>query len=377
MTITFHLPGTAAERLAFAYSPVLEAVLSLHVLVEPKHHPLQHPWVRQMRELAPALKAEIAAFAFAYRSYFPAFLFPNPSGTYATFEDELTQLATAPAAAITFEFTETFCAGVLARDPARLADPAAQQFVLAQAGALGPKTQQLVELAFTDPPRLLARFSQLLADYWDAAFRAEWQRLEPLLAANVAAAGQQIAQQGLYPFLAELWPEVGVDARAECFWVERPHEHDVPIGPTKQLVLAPSLYVWPHVRVNCDPPWPLALVFPTAGIRQAAHPLPAPTDLVRLFRALGDELRLQILHLIAEQPRSTQELASLINLSEPALSKHLRLLAKAGLLETHRSGYYVLYHLTAGAYVTITSGLHHYLTNDARPNDYTASDPVA
>ena len=51
MPIRFHVPTHALERLAFAYSPLLEAVLSLHVLTEPKHHPLQHQWVRQMRAL--------------------------------------------------------------------------------------------------------------------------------------------------------------------------------------------------------------------------------------------------------------------------------------------------------------------------------------
>ena len=40
MTIVFRLPPSAAERVAFSYSPALEAVRSLHVLVEPKHHPV-------------------------------------------------------------------------------------------------------------------------------------------------------------------------------------------------------------------------------------------------------------------------------------------------------------------------------------------------
>jgi hypothetical protein len=49
VTIAFRLPASAAERVALSYSPTLEAVLSLHVLVEPKHHPLQHGWVRRCR----------------------------------------------------------------------------------------------------------------------------------------------------------------------------------------------------------------------------------------------------------------------------------------------------------------------------------------
>jgi hypothetical protein len=65
MTIVFRVPRAAVERVGFSYSPSLEAVLSLHVLVEPKHHPVQHEWVRAMRRLSPALKREIDVFAFA------------------------------------------------------------------------------------------------------------------------------------------------------------------------------------------------------------------------------------------------------------------------------------------------------------------------
>src|SRR5262245_43564745 len=231
MTITFHLPRAALERLAFAYSPLLEAVLSLHVLVEPKHHPIQHPWVRQMQHLIPTLKAEIAAFSFAYRSYFPAFLFPGASGTFATFESELARMRTNAPQVISFEFTETFCGGVLPRDLARVDDPRARDLVLQQAAALEPKSLQLIQLALEEPLALLDRFAQLLATYWDAAFQAEWQRIEELLATNIAEAGQQIASHGLYAFLQGLWPELRADPATERFWLARPHEHEVVIGP--------------------------------------------------------------------------------------------------------------------------------------------------
>src|SRR5437016_13358030 len=56
VTIVFRIPASAVERVGFAYSPSMEAVLSLHVLVEPKHHPVQHGRVRAMRGLSPALK---------------------------------------------------------------------------------------------------------------------------------------------------------------------------------------------------------------------------------------------------------------------------------------------------------------------------------
>src|SRR5262245_5306603 len=184
--ITFHLPSAAVERLSFAYSPVLEAVLSLHVLIEPKHHPLQHQWVRQMRGLSPALRREIAAFSFAYRSYFPAFLFPSATGTPAMFEGELARLRPIAPQALSFEFTETF---FTTRDSlARIEDPVARDRILSQAATLEPESLDIVRLALEEPVTVLDRFLNVLSAYWEAAFRVEWQHLEELLASAVAEA---------------------------------------------------------------------------------------------------------------------------------------------------------------------------------------------
>jgi hypothetical protein len=66
MAIRFELGEEADGVVAFGYSPLYEAVLSLHVLAEPKHHALQHRWVRAMRALPASLRREIAALAFLY-----------------------------------------------------------------------------------------------------------------------------------------------------------------------------------------------------------------------------------------------------------------------------------------------------------------------
>jgi hypothetical protein len=43
-------------------------------LIEPKHHPLQHEWVRRMRKLPHDLRRDIQAFSFAYCGYIPEVL---------------------------------------------------------------------------------------------------------------------------------------------------------------------------------------------------------------------------------------------------------------------------------------------------------------
>ena len=97
----------------------MEAVLSLHVLVEPKHHPVQHEWVRAMRRLSPALKREVAGEG-------------------------------------------------ISRNPAALEAPGTRRRLRERAAAMGDEAlaRQLLE----DPRGLLERFAGLLESYWEEAF---------------------------------------------------------------------------------------------------------------------------------------------------------------------------------------------------------------
>jgi len=118
----------------------------------------------------------------------------------------------------------------------------------------------------------------------------------------------------------------------------------------------PSFFVWPHVRVNCDAPWPLALVYRAPHLTEGLQGS-TPPELVRGLRALGDPTRLRILQQITRRPRSTQELARLVGLSEAGTSKQLRALAAAGILETRREGYYVVYSLVGEAVEALADDL--------------------
>jgi DNA-binding transcriptional ArsR family regulator len=159
----------------------------------------------------------------------------------------------------------------------------------------------------------------------------------------VGDAGRRIAGDGVYAYLAGLSPQLLIDAARRELRRDLPHEHTVDVGPSAELVLVPSAFVWPHVRINCDPPWPPAIVYPAPfALAGAKSKLPSE-DVVHVLRALADPTRLRALKLIASGERSTQELAPLIGISEAGLSKHLRLLARAGLVRARREGYYVLY----------------------------------
>ena len=58
--------------------------------------------------------------------------------------------------------------------------------------------------------------------------------------------------------------------------------------------------------------------------------------LSRVFHALGNEHRREIIDLLAVQPRSISQLARLRRLSLPAIHKHIRVLEEAGMVQRRK-----------------------------------------
>lgn len=239
--IRFRISAEAPERIAFAYSPLLEAVLSLHVVVAPKHHPLQHAWVRSARRLSSGLRRELRAFAFVYRHMLPDFVFPSPETDFATLDDELEAFLALDPDLRAFDFLRPMWDHRGHRDPAKLTLPEARAAADRNARRLGGDPR-LALLLFDDVDELSRRFVSLLRAYWEEAFEQEWLRLEPRLAATVEEAGEQIAAGGLYALLETLPRRLRVDPQREEFGLDVPHEHTIELTEERPLVLCPSFF---------------------------------------------------------------------------------------------------------------------------------------
>jgi DNA-binding transcriptional ArsR family regulator len=59
-------------------------------------------------------------------------------------------------------------------------------------------------------------------------------------------------------------------------------------------------------------------------------------ELLPLLQALADPTRLQVVELLSVVPRRPGELADALGVSRPALSKHLRVLLRAGVVADER-----------------------------------------
>ena len=67
------------------------------------------------------------------------------------------------------------------------------------------------------------------------------------------------------------------------------------------------------------------------------------TNLAAILKSAGDSLRLDILAVLKEASFGVQELASIFEMSQPAMSHHLKLLLKSRLVETRRDANSIFY----------------------------------
>ncbi|HBG74593.1 MAG: hypothetical protein A2X25_11215 [Chloroflexi bacterium GWB2_49_20] len=64
-----------------------------------------------------------------------------------------------------------------------------------------------------------------------------------------------------------------------------------------------------------------------------------------ICNGLADPIRILLLYKLSEAPSSVNDLANSVNLSQPTVSRHLKILRERGLVIPKRNGQYVYYHL--------------------------------
>jgi DNA-binding transcriptional ArsR family regulator len=325
MALRIRFPGERPPPATLASYPLTELYLSLHVLSEPGHHIPHHAFVQRMRRrLPPAFRSEFSALRSLFGPPVPgAFTFPDaaaqgdvPSAIEALADDE---------SSLAWSLAEVATATCVPKQPTRAES----------------RTRLLAELE-RDPRGVAQRFVDLLWDYW-GYFEDEWESLEPQLLLARTDAELELANGGLPAFLARSSPRVRLGEQGLAITPNFPAELAADFPDEGSLPLVLSLFTAPHVFTLWNPPQMFGLVLPPPGM---SGRVVSPTlNLVQGLAAIADPTRLTLLRLVASRSRSTRELAQLLALSDSAVSKHLRQLTQAGLVEGRRQGYYVLYRL--------------------------------
>lgn len=89
-------------------------------------------------------------------------------------------------------------------------------------------------------------------------------------------------------------------------------------------------------------------------------------ETARLYKGVADEKRLRILLLLAERPRCVCELAHVLAITQPAISRHLKKLATAGFIGSRKDGFWTNYFLrmTNAHAKTVIMNVKKWLAND-------------
>lgn len=66
-------------------------------------------------------------------------------------------------------------------------------------------------------------------------------------------------------------------------------------------------------------------------------------DFVRVFKALADENRLKVLELLREGDQCACDILNKLDITQPTLSHHMKILADSGVVKARKQGKWVYY----------------------------------
>ncbi|HEY9477935.1 MAG TPA: metalloregulator ArsR/SmtB family transcription factor [Microbacteriaceae bacterium] len=101
-----------------------------------------------------------------------------------------------------------------------------------------------------------------------------------------------------------------------------------------------------------------AVYFPPMAI--STHGNYARFDLSAMFAALADPTRLALVEILRDGDANVGELAAGFSIGLPAISKHLTVLEKAGLISRHRDAQWRNCRLEAQAFERMNEWMRHY-----------------
>ena len=91
-------------------------------------------------------------------------------------------------------------------------------------------------------------------------------------------------------------------------------------------------------------------------------------DFVNVMKALSDPNRIKILKMLQHKMMCVCELQAALQIAQPSVSKHLKILENADLVDSKKDGMWVNYHLTDGSRspyaASILGNLRHWLEDD-------------
>jgi DNA-binding transcriptional ArsR family regulator len=302
------------ERLRFAYSPLAEVAESLYVLHSGNIPHLHRAWFDKTRKRLRRVDMEVLrAIVPAPRPHVASFLLAGAREPSTSIDAQLAMVADFP--------------------PERLR----ADLEIVWRGELPPATRRVLQDG--GGPRI----ADALWQYWMVAIEPYWPQIRAVLDADVAYRAARLARGGIEALLSDLHPELelaehAINVRSNAAGQEH---HLAGAG----LVLVPCVFAWPHVMADLGAGNAPSITYGPRGIGDLWPNADLPVRDGDALAALLGRSRAAVL-LSVGLPRSTSDLARELEQSMPAVSAHLAVLRRSGLVTSWRAGRRVLYQRT-------------------------------
>ncbi len=177
-----------------------------------------------------------------------------------------------------------------------------------------------------NPVELKAQFISVLTRFWEQFYQQEYQRCLPLMQRSVEHHRRQTYSGDLTAIFS------AVTGRRFPKGYEKYED-------VERVFFFPSCHIGPYVAFNpiSDPEPALGIQFncrPTGTLEGGS--MPAIEDLFPPLKALADETRLQILSLLDGRELYAQEIVAQLDITQSAVSRHLKLMVAGGLLNVRK-----------------------------------------
>jgi hypothetical protein len=265
-------------------------------------------------------------------------------GGYQRFTAELMGHLPADAPAMDFErfrshleaIPEIHYQMIALRSLARASDPRPESYDLLElAGQPEAWSDYLTRIGSETPPHEVAelvrdgeglkrRLLAVVEQFWNTVYAQEYEATRALMERSVSHHHAQTYSPNFEDAFLTITGRLVPERLAEL------------LPSVRRITFVPSCYVGPYVAYSHHR-MHLVLFYNCRSTPSA----PGITDGTALYpplRALADETRLQILGLLRGRELYAQEIVDQLDISQPAVSRHLNLMATAGLLNIRREG---------------------------------------
>lgn len=302
----------------FAFSPLFEMIASMHVICVPEHHLDRRKW---MDEIWDKTAHEILHSIREYGSITGDWLIPMDFSDFSPYKD--------------------LCIPDALKEIEKLSLHQWNEVYKLYNKSIGWEEKNNI--------------IEIMKNYYEAFFYSEINFLQPFLIHAIKRKINTFMEEGMLKGMGKIHERLEINENKIIFHKNKDYSFD--LNKLNKVVITASTFISPHLLMHEDK----GILYLTMLVSLEERNEAVPDDLIYLLKALGDGTRLRILREMKTEAASTQGLALSLNLTEAGISKHLKVLCNARLIEKKRQGNFVMYSINRDAIDYIPYKLYEFI----------------